>query len=163
MRGSEFAFFCAARCELSLQGSQISAVDACEFRRKEEGCSLGLTFPPVPQPDVWPSAASPEDPQDEAAEPSAAPQCSNALICSNAYLSDTPRFKIPRVLEAKARGPSCFDFEFYQSHNKDLAGDEEVNSTSALWKHYVYFGQFESRPYRFTCPFDYARLLTIFS
>ena len=112
-----------------------------------------------------------------------------------------PRFKIPRVLEAKARGQACFDFTFYTGHNKDL---QQVNSTAALWKHYVYFGQFESRPYRsvalyrlswekaegliqlrypllaqhvafmcagvlynnqrrFTCPFDYTRLLEALS
>jgi len=84
---------------------------------------------------------------------------SKSLITSNEYLSDTPRFKIPRVLEAKARGPECFDFEFYKSQNRDLL---TVNKTTALWLHYVYFGQFESRPFNFTCPFDYSRLLEVY-
>ena len=77
------------------------------------------------------------------------------------YLADTPRFKIPRVLEAKARGHACFDFDFYLKGNRDLQSVE--NNTEALWRHYVYFGQFESRPSRFTCPFDMTRLLEVFS
>lgn len=91
-------------------------------------------------------------------QPDAQGQAQIRDINSNEYLSDVPRFKIPKVLEAKARGPSCFDFEFYVDSNPDL-GAARVQSRGALWKHYVYFGQFEARRYRFTCPFDYERFM----
>ncbi|GAX76065.1 hypothetical protein CEUSTIGMA_g3508.t1 [Chlamydomonas eustigma] len=115
-------------------------------------------------PDVWPmnfTSGLHGEPGEGSGDETDGPEGdSNPLITSNEYMSDTPRFKIPRVLEAKARGPSCFDFDFYSEHNSDL---RNVNSNSSLWRHYVYFGQFESRPYRFTCPFDYSVILSMFT
>eukprot|EP00195_Chlamydomonas_chlamydogama_P010072 CAMPEP_0202914022 /NCGR_PEP_ID=MMETSP1392-20130828/62019_1 /ASSEMBLY_ACC=CAM_ASM_000868 /TAXON_ID=225041 /ORGANISM="Chlamydomonas chlamydogama, Strain SAG 11-48b" /LENGTH=431 /DNA_ID=CAMNT_0049605511 /DNA_START=282 /DNA_END=1577 /DNA_ORIENTATION=- len=80
------------------------------------------------------------------------------LVLSNEYLEDMPRFKIPKILEAKVRGSTCFDFSFYLQHNTDLA-QAAVNDSEALWRHFVYFGQFEARPHRFTCPFDYEQII----
>eukprot|EP00955_Chlamydomonas_euryale_P061361 358009-Chlamydomonas_euryale.AAC.4 len=69
--------------------------------------------------------------------------------------------QVPRVLAAKARGHACFDFDLYVAANDDLAAAAPGTgwTRSALWKHFVYFGQFEARPHRFTCGFDHMRLL----
>ena len=37
---------------------------------------------------------------------------------------------------------------FYQAHNKDL---QQLADPSALWEHWVTLGEFEGRPFRFTC------------
>ncbi|MEW5312893.1 MAG: hypothetical protein WDW38_004491 [Sanguina aurantia] len=80
----------------------------------------------------------------------------NASVLATSEYADKPdKFKAPKVLEAKARGSACFDFTFYRAHNLDLF---VLKSDKACWKHFVYFGQFEFRPHRFTCPMDYDRL-----
>jgi hypothetical protein len=92
-------------------------------------------------------------------------------LAANAYASELPRFRAPRVLEARARGGACFDADAYARWNGDLKPLAEAASAaagakaaeearhSALWRHYVYFGQFETgRRYRFTCPMDYEKL-----
>jgi hypothetical protein len=67
-------------------------------------------------------------------------------LAANEYLSDLARFKTPHVLEARARGAKCFDFDHYASHNPDLS--PIAANQLALWRHFVYYGQFESRPFR---------------
>ena len=53
--------------------------------------------------------------------------------------------KAERVLKHAARGPECWDCEFYQSSNADLA---ELPCHDAF-AHFVNYGQFEpSRPFR---------------
>jgi hypothetical protein len=108
-----------------------------------------------------------------------------ASLAANAYASELARFRAPRVLEARARGSACFDAAAYARWNRDLAplaaaaqeaaaaaaaaaagegggGGEEAReggASLALWRHYVYFGQFETgRRFRFTCPMDYEAL-----
>ena len=54
-------------------------------------------------------------------------------------------YKAERVLKHAARGPDCWDCEFYKSSNVDLA---ELPCHDAF-AHFVNFGQFEpSRPFR---------------
>jgi hypothetical protein len=99
-------------------------------------------------------------------------------LAANAYASELARFRAPRVLEARARGGDCFDAAAYARWNPDLAplaaaaeaawtgggGGNGADSAAtaankALWRHYVYFGQFEAgRRFRFTCPMDYEKL-----
>lgn len=66
-------------------------------------------------------------------------------ISSNEYIEHQPRYKIGKVLVAKARGSSCFDFPYYSENNADL---QILHTNQSLWKHFVYYGQFESRPHR---------------
>lgn len=68
------------------------------------------------------------------------------MITVNEYLTNPAKFKVPKILETKARGPTCFDFGYYQQHNADVAA--ELHANESLWKHFVYLGQFESRPFR---------------
>lgn len=76
-------------------------------------------------------------------------------ISSNEFEDQAYKFRIPRILEAKARGPSCFDFEFYSNHekNQDLREGNDL-SEEDLWHHFVHHGQFEARGYRFICPYE---------
>lgn len=78
-----------------------------------------------------------------------------SFLSTNEYITQEAKFKTPRILEARARGNMCFDFDFYTKHNPEL---QVLTTHEALWKHYVYYGQFEERPHRFTCPMDYDRL-----
>ncbi|KXZ52810.1 hypothetical protein GPECTOR_8g196 [Gonium pectorale] len=80
---------------------------------------------------------------------------SASVLLANAYGDDEFNFKASRILVAKARGSKCFDSEYYLSQNPDLA----LASSSAAWKHYTFFGQFERRSHRFTCPMDYSKYI----
>ena len=54
-------------------------------------------------------------------------------------------YKAERVLKHAARGPECWDCEFYKSSNVDLAG----MICHDAFVHFVNYGQFEpSRPFR---------------
>lgn len=78
------------------------------------------------------------------------------LVSSNEYVTNQAKFKMPKILEAKARGSTCFDFDFYIQHNADLG---VLKTHEALWKHYIYFGQFEARPHHFTCAMDLSAIV----
>jgi hypothetical protein len=81
-----------------------------------------------------------------------------AVAANKHTASQAAMNKAIRVLEAEARGSACFDAQQYKGSHPDLqalAGDKE------LWRHWVYFGQFEGRAARFSCEFDRARLLRI--
>lgn len=67
-------------------------------------------------------------------------------LSTNEYLDDLHRFKAPRVLQARARGFRCFDFDHYMRLNPDLKSMR--GNLQALWRHYVYYGQFDARPHR---------------
>ena len=55
-------------------------------------------------------------------------------------------YKAERVLKLAARGPECWDCEFYKSRNVDLIPDLLCQDAFA---HFVNYGQFEpSRPFR---------------
>ncbi|PNW75479.1 hypothetical protein CHLRE_12g528300v5 [Chlamydomonas reinhardtii] len=77
-----------------------------------------------------------------------------ATVNANVYAEDEFNFKAPRILVTKARGHTCFDVHFYRTHNPELTS---VNTVASAWKHFTFFGQFERRPYRFTCPFNYSK------
>lgn len=72
----------------------------------------------------------------------------SASLESNQYLAELPRFKTPRVLEMRARGGRCFDFDYYLSANPELLG-VVGESKEEVWRHFVYYGQFEARPFRY--------------
>jgi len=65
---------------------------------------------------------------------------------SNEYLDEIYKFKTPRVLEARARGSACFDFDFYLKQNPDLK--PLWGKPLAIWRHFVYYGQFDARPHK---------------
>lgn len=48
----------------------------------------------------------------------------------------------------KQRGSRCFDTTYYADANGDLA---VLKTPEQLWEHWLYMGQFEGRPFRFTC------------
>lgn len=63
----------------------------------------------------------------------------------------THRFSCPvqmgttyRIAYLRARGGSCFDHNYYLRHNPDLRA-AGMTSSSELYGHYTYFGQFEER------------------
>lgn len=68
------------------------------------------------------------------------------LAASNEAAASPGRFRAPRVLEMRARGGKCFDFEYYVKENPDLKvlGSKQED----LWRHFVYTGQFEAREHR---------------
>ncbi|KAF8068311.1 UVR8 [Scenedesmus sp. PABB004] len=79
-----------------------------------------------------------------------------SALSRNEYLDQLHRHKAPRVLEARARGAGCFDFDYYAKENPDLRalwGD-----ATGLWRHYVYYGQFAARPHRWTCAVNWTRI-----
>ena len=55
-------------------------------------------------------------------------------------------------MDLKARGPGCFDDEFYNSENVDL-NDQRVKgngfTAAQSWEHFVHTGRSEGRHYRF--------------
>eukprot|EP00775_Hariotina_reticulata_P012780 gene12780-12909_t len=75
---------------------------------------------------------------------------------SNEYLDELYKFKTPRVLESRARGSACFDFDFYLKQNPDLK--PLWGKPLAIWRHFVYYGQFDARPHKFICDLDYKKL-----
>lgn len=56
-----------------------------------------------------------------------------------------------RIAYLRARGDACFDHEFYLRHSPDLRG-AQFKSTAEIFGHYAFYGQFEGRLTRFTCP-----------
>lgn len=66
-------------------------------------------------------------------------------VHTNAYVEDGARFQLPVILSAAAQGIECFDCPFYAVHNNDLP---ETQDCSALFSHWINFGQFEGRPAR---------------
>ncbi|KAG2498860.1 hypothetical protein HYH03_003052 [Edaphochlamys debaryana] len=77
-----------------------------------------------------------------------------SMVTANAYAADEFAYKAPRILTVKSRGNACFDMNFYRTHNPDLG---HIRSEAAAWKHFTFFGQFERRPHRFTCPMNYSK------
>eukprot|EP00884_Botryococcus_braunii_P001513 jgi/Botrbrau1/11362/Bobra.0038s0111.2 len=73
---------------------------------------------------------------------------SPGIVNSNNYLAEKFVLRLPRMLMMVMRGRSCFDFKFYQKRSRDLQGLPREK----LWPHFVHDGQFEGRPFRFTCP-----------
>lgn len=76
---------------------------------------------------------------------SAGPRNRSANALANYYVNHQPQLRTPKVLEAIAHGQACFDVAYYLARNPDLA---PLGSDKSLWRHYVYYGQFEPRMFR---------------
>ncbi|KAK9841148.1 hypothetical protein WJX74_000759 [Apatococcus lobatus] len=68
-----------------------------------------------------------------------------AEISSNEWVANADKFRLPKMLGLQALGSSCFDWQKYLHHNKDLA----AFPPPVLFQHFVFNGQFEGRQYRF--------------
>ncbi|CAL8468255.1 g7794 [Coccomyxa elongata] len=68
-----------------------------------------------------------------------------------AMFPDPEEVRLPQVAAMQQRGPKCFDFAYYRSLNTDL---QHYATEDALWGHFLHFGQFQRRPFRFTCDWD---------
>ena len=55
-----------------------------------------------------------------------------------------------RVAYVLARGPRCFDYNYYAAQHKDLL-QAGMSTGQELFDHFAEFGQFEKRRIRFTC------------
>ena len=64
----------------------------------------------------------------------------------SAVFPDIDEVKLPLVAMMHERGPACFDFEYYRSLNTDL---QQYATDEQLWGHFLHFGQFERRPFRY--------------
>ena len=114
-----------------------------------------MSMTPSPNPDTHASTHPPPPPPllharwlaIRRTSPQANPPSSNlSRLVSNEYVEQEWALKAPQVLAAKARGAACFDFDYYRSSSgEDL---HALPTRRALWKHFVYYGQFEGRPYR---------------
>jgi hypothetical protein len=60
---------------------------------------------------------------------------------------DLDEAKLPAVAAMHERGPKCFDVGYYRSHNPDLH-QAATATEEQLWAHFLHFGQFERRPFR---------------
>lgn len=80
-------------------------------------------------------------------------------VVGNQYLDETPRFKLPKILEKLTQGSQCFDFDFYLDQNDDVrkSVQQDGSTLQDVWEFFVYYGQFEPREFRFTCPMDYQQ------
>ena len=66
--------------------------------------------------------------------------------------------KLPKVLMALRRGSGCFDVGYYLAMSPDVRARSRGEETAAF-KHWVFHGQFEDRPFRFVCDdLDYAAI-----
>lgn len=63
----------------------------------------------------------------------------------SAVFPDIDEVKLPLVAMMHERGPACFDFAYYRSLNTDLG---QLATDDQLWGHFLHFGQFERRPFR---------------
>lgn len=69
-------------------------------------------------------------------------------VNTNDYKDKRSFYRLSKMLSMWRRGPRCFDFPFYTSRSKDLP----PLPNDALWRHFVYDGQFEGRPFRCAQP-----------
>lgn len=70
-------------------------------------------------------------------------------VVTNEWKTRTWQIKYPQVLYMRQRGSSCFDLQYYVDHSADLAS--LAGKPEDAWHHFVEMGQFEGRPFRFTC------------
>ncbi|GAX85088.1 hypothetical protein CEUSTIGMA_g12508.t1 [Chlamydomonas eustigma] len=85
-------------------------------------------------------------------------------VGGNQYKREMPRYTLPKILEKLAHDKECFDYVFYLSRNKDLCDGpksllkhQNTSDLDLVWEHFVYFGQFEPRQYRFNCTMNYQQ------
>ena len=65
----------------------------------------------------------------------------------NEFYTHADKIQAPLVKSLRARGPQCWDADFYLANNPDL-GDHGIQLDQA-WEHFVTSGQFEDRPERY--------------
>ncbi|KAK9787128.1 hypothetical protein WJX73_004056 [Symbiochloris irregularis] len=70
-------------------------------------------------------------------------------VNSNDYSDKRSFYRLGKMLIMSRRGSRCFDAPFYRQRSHDLPA---AWPESSLWIHFVHDGQFEGRPFRFTCP-----------
>ncbi|KAI3431515.1 hypothetical protein D9Q98_004565 [Chlorella vulgaris] len=68
-------------------------------------------------------------------------------LTANEYTLKRTMLRNMKILNMRARGSACFDFEFYKAHNPDLP----VWGPETIWEHFVTSGQHEGRVFRFRC------------
>jgi hypothetical protein len=69
-----------------------------------------------------------------------------ASLAANDYVDAPGKHRAPAVLTARARGAQCFDFNYYMKANGDVRA--MWDDVRAMWRHWVYYGQFEYRPHK---------------
>ena len=69
---------------------------------------------------------------------------STASIMSNKLLS----MKSEKITQMRNTGPTCFDTAYYSLQNTGM-GRNLDNARMKAWDHFVYFGQFEGRAFRY--------------
>ncbi|KAI7836092.1 hypothetical protein COHA_010020 [Chlorella ohadii] len=72
-------------------------------------------------------------------------------VASNAYRDNNKPLRAPRLAYLQARGPECFDWQYYLQQNQDL---KHYTTKAELWSHFLRGGAYEGRAFRFTCPFE---------
>lgn len=52
----------------------------------------------------------------------------------------------------------CFDVEYFLANNRDVFKHiaRTKNNLQAVWKFFVYLGQFEDRKFKYTCGMNYS-------
>ncbi|KAF6262624.1 hypothetical protein COO60DRAFT_600618 [Scenedesmus sp. NREL 46B-D3] len=85
-----------------------------------------------------------------------------ARVSDNAYAAEKGRYKLPRILTSMVRGIKCFDVPFFLLHNRDVFKDAPMTTRTAqaVWRFFVYLGQFEDRPFRYSCSMNYSSVAT---
>lgn len=68
-------------------------------------------------------------------------------VAENEYTAKKTELRNMKILNMRARGSACFDFDFYRSKNPDLP----VWGHETMWEHFVTSGQHEGRVFRFRC------------
>lgn len=72
------------------------------------------------------------------------------VVNSNEWTADPWKMRATKMAGMNARGPGCFDFEYYVANNPDVAS--EAGDPLRLWEHWLLLGQFQGRTHRFSCP-----------
>lgn len=83
-----------------------------------------------------------------------ASEAHNQEISTNVWKTNTAEIKGPKIAYLRQRGNKCFDFDYFMEVNKDLPAS--FPDKEAVWEYFVTGGQFEGRPFRFTCDYDQA-------
>ena len=71
---------------------------------------------------------------------------------SNHNTFDKARFSyfLSKGITMSMRGSKCFDIEYYTASNPDMPPE------TCTWDHFVSQGQFEGRPFQFTCENEFS-------
>ena len=74
-------------------------------------------------------------------------QTGNQDLTTNEFDRLPDSAKAPYISLLRARGPACWDAEYYLETHKDVV--ETGFNISTAWEHYVQYGQFEDRMDRY--------------